>query len=327
MTRILGVDGGGTGTRAALVDERGRVLGCGASGPGNLRDVGPEALERHLREAAAGAFAAAGAMSGPADVAFLGLASVVGDADRATAAACAVRAGLAPTGRVIVDHDLRVAHAGALAGRAGIVLIAGTGSSCYGRDESGREARAGGLGSLFDDGGGAFDLGRRALAAVARAEDGRGPGTALSLAVLTAVGAAEVRDLVRLTAPGGPLGRPAIASLARVVTEGAAAGDRVARELLEKGAEELAACVAAVARRLAWERPQVALVGGLAARATTYRDIVEAAIARDLAGARVVEPVLSPVLGAALLARAALGEPAPDGFVDTLRASGGAGAP
>ena len=77
------------------------------------------------------------------------------------------------TGPLQIVGDQVTALAGALGQPVGTVLIAGTGSICYARTADGREARSGGWGSLMDDEGGGFALGRDALAAVVRAEDGR----------------------------------------------------------------------------------------------------------------------------------------------------------
>lgn len=76
-------------------------------------------------------------------------------------------------GPVTFTGDQQTALWETLGGPGGIVLIAGTGSICYGQSTDGREARSGGWGSLMDDEGGGFALGRDALAAVVRAEDGR----------------------------------------------------------------------------------------------------------------------------------------------------------
>lgn len=63
-------------------------------------------------------------------------------------------------GPVTFTGDQQTALYGALGGPGGIVLIAGTGSICYGQSTDGREARSGGWGSLMDDEGGGFALGR-----------------------------------------------------------------------------------------------------------------------------------------------------------------------
>ena len=95
---------------------------------------------------------------------------------------------LAPDDFIGVDHDLRVALMGGLAGEAGIVLIAGTGSSCYGRDEQGRSWQAGGWGPVLDDPGSSYWLGRQAMIAAVRDHDGRGEPRRLRARVMDALG-------------------------------------------------------------------------------------------------------------------------------------------
>ena len=78
---------------------------------------------------------------------------------------------------VLVVNDALVALEAGAGDGPGIVLIAGTGSICYGRNEEGQAARAGGWGYMLGDEGSGWWIGRRALSAVMRQFDGRGPAT------------------------------------------------------------------------------------------------------------------------------------------------------
>src|SRR5581483_10318186 len=73
--------------------------------------------------------------------------------------------------RVCYLHDARIAHAAAFELGPGIVIIAGTGSVAYGRNERGADTLAGGWGFLFGDEGSAFSLARRAVSNAMRAQD------------------------------------------------------------------------------------------------------------------------------------------------------------
>ncbi|WP_312430280.1 BadF/BadG/BcrA/BcrD ATPase family protein [Lacrimispora sp.] len=73
--------------------------------------------------------------------------------------------------RLVGDHE--TALAGALEEPAGVILIAGTGSICYGINESGAKFRAGGYGHIIDDAGSAYAIGKDILKAVVRSSDGR----------------------------------------------------------------------------------------------------------------------------------------------------------
>jgi glucosamine kinase len=302
MALFLGIDGGGTSTRALLCDERGRVLGTGSGGVANHLHAGWDGATESLRTAVAAAFADAGIASAPCSTVFLGMAATASDETRNHWREIALQLRLSATPATIgVDHDIRIALAGGLAGRPGIALIAGTGSSCYGRTASGATWQAGGWGSILDDGGGGYWLGLRAVGAAIRAQDGRGPTTALHERVLARLQVSNLREIVtRLH--NGSLTRHEMARLAEDVIACAAAGDTAAQELLSRGAGELAAMVRAVAQKLfAAAAPEVVLAGSTAT-AAAFAPLICAAIVREVPDARVVPAELPPVAGAALLA-------------------------
>lgn len=299
----VGIDGGGTSTRVLLVDGDGRRLGEGASGSGNLHDVGRERLTAHVDEAWRAAWAAAGAPPRAADSVFCAMASVGTPGNREAVRELVTEVGVGVPGAVEVDIDLVGALAGGLGGGDGIVLIAGTGSSCFGRDGGGRTFQSGGWGSLLDDVGSATWLGTGAMIAALRAFDRRGPATCLEERVMEALGLEHMRELLPAI-DGGVEVRARRASLARLVTAAAAEGDGVATALLEQGAEALAECVEAVWRTLDFggEPFEVALTGGLGEHAPAYRDLVHGAVQRRVPDARCVRARASNLVGAALVA-------------------------
>ena len=207
---------------------------------------------------------------------------------------------LNPAAVIGIDHDVRVALAGGTAGAPGIALIVGTGSSCYGRNAAGKSWRSGGWGYIMDDYGSGFYLGQQALEAVIRAYDGRGAATALTAPVLQALGLDDELGLMHsIYYPTLNFG--GIAQLARIVVR-VAEQDAVAYAIVERGCAELALMVKATADhlRLSGEFPVVP-VGGLVSSGW-YRERVAAAIAAAVPGALVSYPLVSPVVGAALLA-------------------------
>lgn len=298
---MLGVDAGGTSTRAAIADRSGRVLGIGTSSTGNIDDQGPAGTARAVAEAVAAARVAAGVDAADFVAAFLGVAGVVSAEDRAALLDALAPLRLAASGRVVVDHDCRVALAGGLSGRPGIVLIAGTGSSAFGCDASGMSWRAGGWGSLIGDEGSGFRIAVDGVRAVAMAADGRGAETSLTRALLSAL---EVHD------PDGLLhrlhlrdGRSQIAGLAPIVLSEAGAGDPVAGEILVRAMDDLAAMVAAVWSRLVLPVPaEVATVGGLFTAGDVVLAPLREALAQRVPEAVLVAPEADPVVGACLLA-------------------------
>jgi N-acetylglucosamine kinase-like BadF-type ATPase len=151
--------------------------------------------------------------------------------------------------RLLVTHDAFIALAGATAGAPGIIVIAGTGSIAFGRNEAGATARAGGWGYLFGDEGGAFDLVRQALRAVLRNEEGWGARTALREALLEAGGTRDANDLLhRFYTDEYP--RHRVAAFAKLVDDVARTGDKVASDILGSAAQSLATIAATVRRQL-----------------------------------------------------------------------------
>jgi glucosamine kinase len=308
---VLGIDGGGTKTLATICDAHGHVLGVGLGGPSNIDDVGLEASTASIAQAVNAAREQAKFEPGPFAAAFLGLAGIVSERDRELMRSIAQHLELAAPARTEVDHDCRIALAGGLSGRPGIVLIVGTGSSCYGVNANNESWRAGGWGSLISDEGSGYFLGLESLRATVRALDGRGPDTKLAATLLEHLGVLKSDDLLHRIYVTG-LSRSEIAALAPLVLEVAGNGDAVTLDLLERGAVLLAECVKTVAQHLNLEQHNIAVVGGLYTLSELVRAPLHRAIHEHLPAAKIIAPELSPVLGACLLALEMLGPITPD---------------
>jgi len=307
---VLGIDGGGTHTRAALVGLDGRVLGIGHGGPSNYDDVGIERAGQNIEQAVAAALQQANVARSDCRAAFLGMAGVTSETDRAHIRKIAHTLRLAPAEQIGIDHDCRVALAGGLAGRPGIVQILGTGSSCYGRNAAGESWLAGGRGQLISDEGSGYWLGLQAMRTAVMVHDGRLPFTPLHDRVLAFLHIASVEEILHRLHVVGLL-RAEIAAMAPIVIDSAREGDAAAATILEQGAAEVAACVRAVAHKLGWAQApfEVCLVGGLLEAGDLLIGRVRAAIARLAPAADVKVAGLPPVLGAALLALQLAGTP------------------
>lgn len=274
--RLLGVDAGGSATRAVVV-AGGQVVQRLTAPPMNalLTPDLPDRLLELIRPA--GASAAGIGVPGlrsPEAAATLG-----GELTRR--AGCPVH----------VTGDGETAWLGAFGTAPGIVVFAGTGSAAAGCDGE-RWARAGGHGFLLGDEGSAYWLGRAAINAALRWADGMGGGTAaIHRAVIQAAGR-ELAGLVR-EVHSHPAERSRVAGLAQVIT-GLAGEDAAARRIAREAAGQLAELAAAVRRALG-PLPVAGLGGVLDA------PVIWAAFA-ELTGA--VRPLAPPAVGAALLAGA-----------------------
>ena len=228
---LIGVDGGGTGTRAWLADAGGQRLGQGNAGASALSQGAAQAW-LHVWQAVERAFADAGLP--PADTAQcalgLGLAGAGSAGRRAE-----FMAGAPVCAAVALDTDAAAARWGAHAGRPGAILIAGTGSVGEALSADGRRVLVGGWGfGVGDEGSGAW-IGQRALQHAQQALDGRATAGALARAVWAETGAD--RPALIGWSQGATAAR--VAPLARLVFS-AEPADAAARCILDDAAGELA---------------------------------------------------------------------------------------
>ena len=251
---VLGIDAGGTKTVCLLADEDGRVV-ASARGPGaNLAALGELEVEKVLYDVMEQALASHSEV--PAIIC-LGIAGVDRAEDAAVIRGIMRRIGhKAPA--LVVNDALIALEAGAGAG-PGIVIIAGTGSICYGRNDRGQAARAGGWGPVLADEGSGSWIGQRTVRAVMRQFDGRGPATALTPRVLAHFGIAEPQELVHEIYYRDQR-RKLVVSLGGEVEAAAGEGDPVARQIVDDAAEELVTAIRTVAERLELRGVQFPLV-------------------------------------------------------------------
>lgn len=248
---LIGVDGGGTGCRAAVADLGGRLLGTGTGGAANIL-TDPEGALAGIRAAIDDAMAAAGLAGGALARAgvFLGLAgSNVGGSG------AFILANL-PAEAVVVESDALIALQGALGDGDGAIAILGTGSIFVIRS-GGRLRSVGGWGFPIGDFGSGARLGQSLLAECLLAYDGIRGSSPLTERILADFGNAPepMVEFARTAAPGD------FARFAPPLFAAAAEGDRVGRRLVAAAAalvdEALDRIVAAGAER-------IALLGGLA---------------------------------------------------------------
>ncbi|MCX5066116.1 ATPase [Micromonospora lupini] len=283
-TVVVGLDVGGTSTRATALTLAGERLGTGRAGGGNPTSHGAERaaaeLLTALREAladvdptrvAAGTIGLAGAPRLLAD-----------PAGRAAFDRAWHDAGLRCP--YAVHGDALVAYASGTAEPDGTVLIAGTGAITAQVTDLRLDRIADGHGWLLGDAGSGFWLGREAVRRLlADLDAGHAPGT-LGTAVLTdLLGSADVaprpRDTVDATIQAVTRKPPIeLARLAPLVVTAATDGEPVATALIAEAAAHLAGSVGRI--RPAGATTPVVLGGGLLTADTPLATAVRAEIAR-----------------------------------------------
>jgi len=296
---FLGFDGGGTKTECALMDAAGRVVARAAAGPSNPLRTGYTRAWFALSEAADAVLARHKLRAGD----IRGVCAGLGGAGRAaTARRVAAFLGRSyPNARVRVTSDLEIAFEAAFGRGEGIVLLAGTGSAAFGRDANGRTARAGGRGPWFSDEGSAFDIGRRAVKAVALAEERRGPSTALASRLFPALQTRGWDSLAEHIAKNPDDVFPKVFPL---VAQLADEEDAVSRLILSAAAADLAELAQTVVVELGWQDRDfpLAKIGGVHGRSVFFDHSIEAELNRRLPRSQEIPVVISPAEAAAGMA-------------------------
>ena len=311
LTRtVLGIDGGGTYTVALLAqlqsnqDGKWTVLGRGDAGPSNLQAVGAERAFQAIDEAVAKAFQAAAVPRRPVQVAWLGLAGAGRPEDQELVRRWALQNGLAADVEVSADAPLLLAAG--TPDNWGVAVVAGTGSIAIARSSDGRTSRSGGWGYLLGDEGSGYALSLAAMQAIARMSDDRGPETLLARSLLERLYLNQPQELIAAIYRG-VLDRPALAAFAPLVLQAAEAGDAVAGDIVQEGADDLALMIATCANQLGLVQPYpLVLSGGLLLASASYRDRLLGALSTLEIDAEPVTLAHEPAEGAVRLAFSAM---------------------
>jgi N-acetylglucosamine kinase-like BadF-type ATPase len=267
MKVVLGIDGGGTRTRASLVAGD-KVLAFAENGSIKRLRVGSEAAEANLRDILktvyrqASVTVVAAASVGVASATMPGVADWIREVVRDFGA-----------GRVEVVGDEVIALDAAFKGGPGILQIAGTGSNCIGRTPDGQRETAGGWSSRLGDEGSGYWIGLEAVRRALKAHDRDEP-TRILETVGELWGTRTIEELVNLgdSSPG-----PDFAALAPAINSLAEAGDKVAAEVLTQAASDLVESVLLVREKMRRKHPiteevPVAWIGSVIGKARLVRE-------------------------------------------------------
>ena len=301
MNYFIGIDGGGTKTKAVLVDENLNIINEGIGGPSNflvfdINNVSDSILEL--------------------------LSNLTNDANMSLNDIQSILIGTAGAGRrddaqrlensvfkkskennihinnFRVESDARIALEGAFAGKPGSILIAGTGSIMFGKDKLGNIHRVGGFGRILGDEGSGFHIGRAGLSAVAKSFDGRNNGTLLTQLLKAKF---NINDSVQLINEvyKNNFDIPTVAPL---VIEAAEKNDEICKDILNSEIYQLLEHMSAMGKAMDEDVLSICLIGGTITTNNYYANLFQLRI-KEIANVKVKKAELSPHMGAALMAR------------------------
>ena len=193
---------------------------------------------------------------------------------------------------------------GAFPNEAGCILITGTGSIIYGKDDKGNIYRAGGFGRLIGDEGSGFSIGRKGLQAVAKYFDGRGDETLIVKLIKEKHSINSADELITKVYKENF----DIASIAEVVLIAAHNEDQIAHNILLEETDELVHHISTMMKKMNTIDLRVSFAGSLISNNNIYSDMLRDKINTSLPSVKIVTPKHSPIEGAILLAKEMLND-------------------
>jgi len=294
----VGIDGGGTNTRACILDEKMEILGIGKSGPSSIDTVDIQTTIRHIKQAIDSVFEKNKVLNPKIASIFIGLGGVLTeDSKKRVSDHIRMLEAIAQDSVIAVENDVYNALLGGNETRPGICLIAGTGSVAFGVDELGNAHRAGGYGYQEGDLGSSYDLGKKTLQYIARVFDKRKSESDFSKAVLDHLKIETVEGLLNILLSYHE-NRTLTASLAPFVTQYADLGNKEACLICDEATSELALCVASVYQNIELTNKELAIIGSLGNTIGYFNQQLVKKI-NQIGDFNIHGPLIEPVIGSA----------------------------
>jgi N-acetylglucosamine kinase-like BadF-type ATPase len=297
MNYLIGIDGGGTKTDCLLTDETYKQVYSVRGGPLNLLQSGISGSVVTISNLIDTALSDTGINL--AEVSCIGIgAAGAGRAEDATAFEKELREYFHSSIIIKVISDAEAALEGAFSGRQGAILISGTGSIIYGKDETGNIHRCGGYGKIPGDKGSGYMIGLKGLTAVIKNYDGIGKGTLIT---------SLLKEKYKLETFDGIISSVYknnfdIAGAAPLILIAADKEDTTAIQILEEETDGLMELISGMRHKLKTETFEIAFIGGLICEHNIYSDMLRKKINDAFTGIVIKYPEYPPAIGAIMAA-------------------------
>ncbi len=307
MKYILGVDGGATRTTAVIATEGGETIADSISSATSFLSVGVENSINNLNSAVFGALEKAGIGR---DIIFesscFGFAAFNVPDDINTYREIVGNEKLKKhlrSSKILIYNDTRIGLEAGSSAENKIIIIAGTGSNCFGINDRGEQAGATGWDYILADEGSGYSVSVKALRAVMREYDGRGDKTMLTEEILGKLGLKEAIEIVNWT-HGKPFSKKRIGQFAEIVCRCAYREDEISIKILHEEAMEAVLSVETVAGKLGLlnKKADLVFVGGLFKCEKYFKDVITEELKSRFDNINFKPLVVRPVNGAVKLA-------------------------
>ena len=294
---VIGVDGGGTKTVAALANLEGKILKIEKTGPSSPRNVGIKKAVENIAKAVKKVLKGGKILS-----TFIGLAALEEEPRLKKEIKKEIlkqkEISQIFEGKLEIGSDQIVAFRSGTDKKDGVLLIAGTGCVAHGWRE-GKEAKVGGWGWLNDEGS-AFWVGQRAFQVVLKDLDKRGPKTKITNLVFKELKIKDTQGLLEKVY-ANPIETVPLFSI--LVDEASKKEDKIAKKILEEAGKELSLSTKIVIEKLNFKKKRfpLVLVGSMFKVKIVLRT-VKREIKKIAPNVQFILPQKEPVIGAVKLA-------------------------
>lgn len=300
MDYIIGIDGGGTTTRAILVDSNGLLYADVVVGPSNLNAVSESMVQQELRQLFSDLEKQAPQLFSKVTIVFCGIAGSSMEYNSRKLQERLVEI-IPPFASVSLNIDaLNALYSGTL-GKPGIVQIAGTGTITYGVTKETNQARLGGWGHLLGDEGSGYSIGQQAIISALKVYDGRENPNILSENIFdffhVKTGEELINNIYTAQSP-----RELIASASKCVFFAYHRKDANAKTIIKQACQEISNNIIALYRKLYKEESEmkVVLCGGVFNDSSVMPPLIQGNLKQQTDSLNIVLPKLPPVGGSAI---------------------------
>jgi len=302
MKYYIGIDGGGTKTKCILTDENLNTLFENTGDASNFLVIGSEKVSETILDHILKCCSAqkinsdlvAGIVLGTTGAGRKSDAEILVSQIKKDAKEKNIE-----LNKIAIESDARIALEGAFSGNAGSILIAGTGSIMFGKDEQGNIHRIGGYGRYIGDEGSGYRIGRKGLNAAARAFDGRTKQTKIIDLLSQEFSINTPEELITEVYRNNFN----ISSVAPLVFDAAESGDVTAQRILEDEGDELLLHIAAMKSKLKVSLLKVSLIGSILTKPNYFSYLFNEMVVRKYNDVKIMEAEHSPEFGAVLMAK------------------------
>lgn len=298
MPYYIGVDGGGTKTKAILGDQYGNICGYALSGSSNLLAVGKEDAFNHINESITLLCSQNKICSDEIKSIVLGIAGAGREPEKEQIKTFIQS--IHPKTHVDIYDDAYIALFGAHGVRSGGLIIAGTGAIARAFAKNENLIRVGGYGHILDDFGSGYDIGRKALTAALFALDGRSEHTQI-VDLLTGQNMGSQDQIIQKVYQPD-FKKQDIAVYSKIAFQAASAGDKIAKNIIEEASESIALLGKTLISHCNDDKLSICLSGGLLEGIPEYRKSVSEKIKKYYPKAQLIQAKHDAATGALMLA-------------------------